>query len=163
MSVERLQRKAAELILEDEAWRDGLEDASAGVLLDWVLARVDRAIAEAPADVDDAAREDLVYIVAGQARAVLSAVGQVWQGVSQEEARANLEPGLQPPLFAGADEFWEEVRGVLTAAGAPGTEAAATAPDSNDPDGTSPAAPFVDALKSGENPSDRNPPEGDVT
>ena len=67
--VERAQQKAAELILEDEAWRDGLEDEQAKALLDEALAMVDESLAQQACEGE--LSEDLPYVLADEARAML--------------------------------------------------------------------------------------------
>ena len=67
--VERAQQKAAELILEDEAWRDGLEDEQAKALLDEALAMVDESLAQHACEGE--LSEDLPYMLADEARAML--------------------------------------------------------------------------------------------
>ena len=63
------QQKAAELVLEDEAWRDGLEDEQAKALLDEALALVDEALAQHAAE--GTLNDDLPYVLADEARAML--------------------------------------------------------------------------------------------
>ena len=63
------QQKAAELVLEDEAWRDGLEDEQAKALLDEALAMVDQAVMHHACE--GALNEDLPYVLADEARAML--------------------------------------------------------------------------------------------
>ncbi len=65
----RAQQKAAELVLEDEAWRDGLEDGQAKALLDEALLLVDEALAQHAAE--GALSEELPYVLADEARALL--------------------------------------------------------------------------------------------
>ncbi|MGI8422999.1 MAG: hypothetical protein ACR2NO_02590 [Chloroflexota bacterium] len=67
--LERAQQKAAELILEDEAWRDGLEDQQAKTLLDEALALVEEGLAQHAAAGE--LNEDLPYVLADEARAML--------------------------------------------------------------------------------------------
>lgn len=69
MDLARAQRKAAELVLEDEAWRDGLEDDQATALLDAALAWTDATLAQAAAA--GTLDGELPYEVASQARAAL--------------------------------------------------------------------------------------------
>lgn len=69
VDVERAQEKAAELVLEDEAWRDGLEDEQAKALLDEALAMLDQAVAQHACE--GALNEDLPYLLADEARAML--------------------------------------------------------------------------------------------
>jgi hypothetical protein len=84
MDLERAQRKAAELVLEDEAWRDGIEDTLASPLLDWVLAQTDARLARAAeAGAED---EDLPYTVADEARAVLATVCDELRAFAQHDA-----------------------------------------------------------------------------
>ena len=67
--LERAQQRAAELVLEDEAWRDGLVDEQAKTLLDEALALIDEALAQHAAE--GALSEDLPYLLADEARAML--------------------------------------------------------------------------------------------
>ena len=68
-ALERAQKRAAELVLEDEAWRDGLEDEQAKGLLDEALALIDEALAQHAAE--GAISEELPYVLADEARAML--------------------------------------------------------------------------------------------
>ncbi|HET7769125.1 MAG TPA: hypothetical protein VFN74_10160 [Chloroflexota bacterium] len=68
-ALERAQERAAELVLEDEAWRDGLEDEQAKGLLDEALALLDEALAQHAAE--GALNEELPYLLADEARAML--------------------------------------------------------------------------------------------
>ena len=68
-ALERAQERAAELVLEDEAWRDGLEDEQAKGLLDEALALIDEALAQHAAE--GALSEELPYVLADEARAML--------------------------------------------------------------------------------------------
>ena len=63
------QQKAAELVLEDEAWRDGLRDEQAKALLDEALALLDEALVQHAAE--GALSEELPYLLADEARAML--------------------------------------------------------------------------------------------
>ena len=67
--LERAQQKAAELVLEDETWRDGLDDDSARALLDEALALLDEALAQHAAEGE--LSEELPYVLADEARAML--------------------------------------------------------------------------------------------
>ena len=67
--LERAQQKAAELVLEDEAWRDRLTDEQAKALLDEALTLIDEALSQHAAE--GALSEDLPYILADEARALL--------------------------------------------------------------------------------------------
>ena len=67
--VTRAQQKAAELVLEDEAWRDGLVDEQVKALLDEALAMVDQALAQHAAE--GTLNEDVPYVLADEARAML--------------------------------------------------------------------------------------------
>ena len=68
-ALERAQERAAELVLEDEAWRDGLEDEQAKGLLDEALALIDEALAQHAAE--GALSDELPYVLADEARAML--------------------------------------------------------------------------------------------
>ena len=67
--LERAQQKAAELVLEDEAWRDGLTDEQAKALLDEALALLDEALSQHAAE--GALNDELPYVLADEARALL--------------------------------------------------------------------------------------------
>ena len=67
--LERAQQKAAELVLEDEAWRDGLTDEQAKALLDEALALVDEVLSQHAAE--GALNDELPYVLADEARALL--------------------------------------------------------------------------------------------
>ena len=66
----KAQQKAAELILDDEAWRDGLEDDQATALLNAALAGVDARLSRAASD--GTLTEDTPYDAADEARRELS-------------------------------------------------------------------------------------------
>ena len=65
----RAQQRAAELVLEDEAWRDGLLDEQAKALLDEALSMLDESLAQHAAE--GPLHEDLPYVLADEARAML--------------------------------------------------------------------------------------------
>jgi hypothetical protein len=67
--LESAQQKAAELVLEDEAWRDGLADEQAKALLDEALALIDEALTQHA--VEGTLDEELPYLLADEARAML--------------------------------------------------------------------------------------------
>lgn len=80
MDLERAQQKAAELILDDEGWRDGIDDTLATPLLDWVLAQLDSRLAQsAEAGTLD---EDLPYALADEARHVLTSLCETMRAFS---------------------------------------------------------------------------------
>ncbi|CAA9222872.1 MAG: hypothetical protein AVDCRST_MAG77-783 [uncultured Chloroflexi bacterium] len=84
MDLERAQQKAAELILDDEGWRDGIEDSLATPLLEWTLAQIDGRLAGAAES--GALDEDLPYAVADEARAMLRGVCDTLRGFTQSHA-----------------------------------------------------------------------------
>ena len=64
------QQKAAELVLGDEAWRDGLEDDQATMLLNAALAKVDTRLSRAA--LEGTLTEESPYDAADEARRELS-------------------------------------------------------------------------------------------
>jgi hypothetical protein len=80
LDLEGAQRKAAELLLEDEAWRDGLEDGDTSPLLDQALAQTDAALVQA--DAEGRLTEDIPYEVADQARAFLMEQAEMLRSMS---------------------------------------------------------------------------------
>lgn len=115
--IERLQTKAAELILDDEGWRGTLEDEIAIVLVNGVLAASDAAIArlfpiEASAEPDQAHLEDTVYEIAYQSRALLTYLACLVEGET-----ASQEPALLgPPLFQSEEEANNTLASLLDSA-----------------------------------------------
>jgi hypothetical protein len=84
VDIERAIEKASELVLDDEAWRDGIEDSLATPLLDWTLAQLDiRLTAAAESGALD---EDLPYAMADQARAMLATVCHSLRTFAQGQA-----------------------------------------------------------------------------
>jgi hypothetical protein len=69
IELEQARERAAELVLEDEAWRDGLEDEQAKGLLDEALALIDEALSQHAAE--GPLNEELPYLLADEARAML--------------------------------------------------------------------------------------------
>ena len=67
--VARAQQKAAELVLGDESWRDGLTDEQAKALLDEALSLMDEALTQHAAE--GPLNEELPYVLADEARAML--------------------------------------------------------------------------------------------
>ncbi|MGH2352464.1 MAG: MoaD/ThiS family protein [Chloroflexota bacterium] len=120
-TLERSQRVAAEQLMEDEAWRDRLEDDVATPLLDWALAQTDAALARMAAGREVAAAaaatglEERAYEVAGQARRILTVLATHRRGPAAAPAMATLEPLLGPPLFASPDRGQAAVRQALAA------------------------------------------------
>jgi hypothetical protein len=140
--AERFQRHAAERLLDDEAWRDGLEDSVSARLLDGVLSVLDASIAVAARSIADRLNadpagaasaseslDDLAYQAADQARALLDTVAGFWRGHSLEEVLLAAGPALGGPLFASPDvgrrRMTELIEGV---AAVPGAEPAPPAP-----------------------------------
>lgn len=129
--IERYQATAAELVMEDEAWRDGLTDEAATPLLDWALEWTDRCLARAARRTTGASAgdtsaaeqeswlEELAYEAAHQVRGVLSAIGGIWRGEAEDDVWARLEPLLGPPLFATPDEARTAIGEALARAGRP--------------------------------------------
>jgi len=72
--LQRAQQKAAELVLEDESWRNSLEDAAAKALLDRALAQMDAALAQAATT--GTLTDELPYELAAKSRAVLARASQ---------------------------------------------------------------------------------------
>jgi hypothetical protein len=129
LDVARFQRHAAERILDDEAWRDGLEDQVSQALLDGILGLVDAAIASAALSIadrsigDQAAAtdllDDLAYAVADQARVLLDAVARYWRGDSVDDVLLVAEPTLGSPLFTSPDVGRERLTALIRAANSP--------------------------------------------
>ena len=86
--------------MDDESWRDGLEDAAATPLLDWALARTGESLARAAAAGGAGGRlRDLAYDAAAQARDVLASLAGLWNGEPEERVWRRLDELLGPPLF----------------------------------------------------------------
>ncbi len=87
--------------MEDEAWRDGLEDETASRLLDWALGLTDASLARRvglpeskvldagpPAEAQrGACTAPDAYAVADQARRLLDAVAGRWRGQGRKTLR----------------------------------------------------------------------------
>ena len=117
----RYQRQAAELLLEDEAWRDGLTDEEAAPLLDWALEQTDACIArEAEAGHHGSELEACASAAAAQARTLLHTLVRLRRGEPEARVRAELARSLAPPLFVSADHGQAAVRDMLATAGAAG-------------------------------------------
>jgi hypothetical protein len=137
--LSRFQEKAAELVLEDEAWRGQLPDEVSAPLVDWALRLTDAAL-QAQVTADPAAGEalgELAYAAAHQARALLRGISLLWESGSEQQLWSDLEPDLGPPLFDSPDAGREAVAEALVLAGHQVSEAASGTPD-NDPDGLCP-------------------------
>jgi hypothetical protein len=132
----RCQEKAAELVLEDEAWRGDLTDDAAAPLLDWALRRTDAALqAHASGGTEAAASlADTAYAVANQARAILATIARAQASGSEEQMWQDLQPHLGPPLFGSPEEGRTVVNEALVSAGL-ATEEAASDPSSRPEDG----------------------------
>jgi hypothetical protein len=115
-ALERSQRKAAEHVLEDEAWRDALTDDVATRLLEWALQLTDAALGRVAAGGFGAGLEDAAHDVAGQTRALLAALAPRWRGATEDQVWDALAPLLGPPLFSTADEGRRAVGKALAAA-----------------------------------------------
>ncbi|HEV2123854.1 MAG TPA: hypothetical protein VGW38_13905 [Chloroflexota bacterium] len=109
-AIERLQTKAAELVLDDEGWRGRLDDDAATHLLNGVLEASDAAIARllTCADVaerDEPSLDDIAYEVAHQSRLLLAVLARFVEG----------EPAEPAPELLGAPLFHsqEEAKSVL--------------------------------------------------
>jgi hypothetical protein len=103
----RAQQKAAELILEDEAWRDGLEDQTASDLLNQALAQTDAALTQAAQD--GVLDEDLPYALAKQARATLMERAMAVRDAPPDSTpdssdSQDMQPVSGPPPLSDADE-----------------------------------------------------------
>jgi hypothetical protein len=88
---------AAQGLLEDERLRGGLTDGEYGPLLDWALARLDRAAAVSPAASGGATQQRLEATVA-HVRDAVDAIGRVVERraeLSTAEFIARLEPLLR--------------------------------------------------------------------
>src|SRR5687768_11730888 len=82
---------AAELILEDESWRNGLDDDQAKALLDEVLAMVDESLLQQASDGEHS--EDMPYVLSDEARVMLQ--DEAWRnGLEDEQAKALLDEAL---------------------------------------------------------------------
>jgi hypothetical protein len=102
--IERYQQKAAELILDDEAWRGELEDDRASCLLNWILLAIDAAVERMARETVRIDLGEMTYQIADQARSLLTLLagdqsGGLWSGDSPEIA-----PLLGPPLFLTREE-----------------------------------------------------------
>lgn len=100
--VEHCQRKAAERILEDEAWRDGVDDRTATPLLEWALAQVQTCIDRVAARGGTASTlEDAGCAAADQARDILTVLAAGVRGeLPDGRMREELARYLAAPLFA---------------------------------------------------------------
>jgi hypothetical protein len=120
--VARYQRKAAELVMDDESWRSDLDDATATPLLEWALAHVDASLARAAgaageADVAGGDLTEQAYAAADQARALLRTLAALWRGRPAADVWRDLEALLGPPLFASPGAGRAAVQQALAAAG----------------------------------------------
>ena len=104
--------------MDDEAWRDGLDDGAATPLLDWALARTDESLARAAAAGGAGGDlRDLAYDAAGQARDVLAILAGLWNGEPEERVWRRLGELLGPPLFENPAAGRAAVGDALEAAG----------------------------------------------
>lgn len=115
--------------MEDEAWRDGLEDETASRLLDWALGLTDASLARhvggaesrvidagAPAGAQRGAPPAPdAYAVADQARRLLDAVAGRWRGQGPEDVGAAVASLLGPPLFESFDDGQRAIQVALAA------------------------------------------------
>ncbi len=114
--------------MEDEAWRDGLEDETASRLLDWALGLTDASLARRvglpeskvldagpPAEAQrGACTAPDAYAVADQARRLLDAVAGRWRGQGPEDVAAAVASLLGPPLFESFDDGQRAIQVALT-------------------------------------------------
>lgn len=98
-TVARLQRRAAEHVLDDESWRDGLEDGQASRLLELVLRLTDAAIVQAVERGDAGNTTTLAADVAAQARRLLAALSAGYRGADEASIWEMIAGDLGAPLF----------------------------------------------------------------
>lgn len=118
-AIERLQAKAAELVLDDEGWRGRLDDDAATDLLNGVLEASDTAIARLLTCADfaeqgEASLDDVAYEVAHQSRLLLAVLARRVEGAPAEPTPEL----LGAPLFQSEDEAKSVLHRLLNAVGA---------------------------------------------
>jgi hypothetical protein len=136
---ESYQRKVAEIVSDDEGWRDGLEDSVATPLLDWALRQTDDCLTRAVAaeDATPEALEERAYAAADQARALLAALASRARDTAHDARAArdahtrsvdeqrddeltggdDMMPLLGPPLFADPEQGRAAIDEAMAAVG----------------------------------------------
>jgi hypothetical protein len=113
LDPEPYQRKVAEIVSDDEGWRDGLEDSVATPLLDWALRQTDDCLTRAVAaeDATPEALDERAYAAADQARALLTTLASRVKhdthgthDTSATHARNVDEPRDDEPREGGGDD-----------------------------------------------------------